>query len=225
MVMRDLAVDMVGDVSLRDAVGAGGSDPGHDRPEVTKEVTVISRQGTTSESELAGAIMREEGIGVLQESDQHEPMIDPEIRDEVGTEDLEEPKLVNRVVQSSGPEEGANVRNDDLSPLVRRKHCGAGVEMVGARGVTSLTGRVEDQVGGPTAQQIGCRSEASANGGVAQSFPKLFHNLLADGSTLGVFVDGIKGRETDVRTSFGDEDLILSQMSGGSMVFAMRDAP
>jgi len=78
MVMRDLAVDMVGHVSLRDTVGAGGSDPGHERSKVTKEITVIGGQGTAGESELSWTIMREEGVGVLQESDQHEPVVDPE---------------------------------------------------------------------------------------------------------------------------------------------------
>jgi hypothetical protein len=77
MVVRDLAVDVVGDVSLGYTMRAGGGDPGHDKSEVTKEVTIICRQGTTGESELASTIMGEEGIGVLQESDQHEPMIDP----------------------------------------------------------------------------------------------------------------------------------------------------
>ena len=77
MVVRDLAVDMVGDVSLGDTVRAGGSNPGHYGSEVTKEVTVISRQGTTGECKLAHTIMREEGVGVLQESDQHEPVVDP----------------------------------------------------------------------------------------------------------------------------------------------------
>lgn len=69
MVVRDLAVDVVGDVSFRDAVRTGGGDPGHDRSKVTKEVTVIGRQGTTGESELSLAIVREEGVRVLQESD------------------------------------------------------------------------------------------------------------------------------------------------------------
>jgi len=36
IVMGDLAVDMMGDVSLRNTMGAGGSDPGHDRTKVTK---------------------------------------------------------------------------------------------------------------------------------------------------------------------------------------------
>jgi len=58
-------MDVVGNVSLRDPVGAGGSDPGHDRSEVTKEVAIVSRQGTTRESELVSTIVREEGVGVL----------------------------------------------------------------------------------------------------------------------------------------------------------------
>ena len=58
MVVRDLAVDMVSDVSLGDTVCAGGSNPGHYGSEVTKEVAVISRQGTTGECKLAHTIMR-----------------------------------------------------------------------------------------------------------------------------------------------------------------------
>ena len=69
MVMRDLAVDMVCDMSLRNTMRRGGSDPGHDRSKVTKEVTIISRQGTAGESELSRTIMREERVGMLQESD------------------------------------------------------------------------------------------------------------------------------------------------------------
>jgi len=68
MVMRDLAMDMVGNVSLRNAVCASGSNPGHNGSEVAEKVTIISCQGTTGESELSRTVMREEGVGVLQES-------------------------------------------------------------------------------------------------------------------------------------------------------------
>jgi hypothetical protein len=70
-------VDVVGNVSLGDTMCACGSDPGHDRSEITKEITVIGRQGTTGEGELARTIMGEEGVGVLQEGDQYEPMVNP----------------------------------------------------------------------------------------------------------------------------------------------------
>lgn len=35
----------------------------------------------------------------------------------------------------------------------------------------------------------------------------------------------VKWRETEVRACLGDEYLILSQMTGGSVVFAMRNTP
>lgn len=75
--MGNLAVDMVGDVGFRDTVCTGGSDPGHDGSKVAEEIAIISGQGTTGESELAGTIMRNEGVSVLQESDQHKPVVDP----------------------------------------------------------------------------------------------------------------------------------------------------
>lgn len=53
----------------------------------------------------------------------------PEIRNEIGAEDLEESKPVDRVVQSSSPEEDANIRNDDLAPLVGGEHHSAGLEV------------------------------------------------------------------------------------------------
>lgn len=75
--MGNLAVDVMGDVCLRDTVCTGSSDPGHDGSKVAEEVTIVSGQGTTGESELVGTIMRNEGVGVLQESDQHKPVVDP----------------------------------------------------------------------------------------------------------------------------------------------------
>ena len=77
VVVRDLAVDVVEDVSLRDAVGGGGTDPAHDAAEVTEEVAVKSGQGSTGEGELGGTVVGQQGVGVLQESDQDEPVVDP----------------------------------------------------------------------------------------------------------------------------------------------------
>lgn len=67
--MGYLAVDVMGDVSLRDTMCASCSNPGHDGTEVTKEVTIIGRQGTAGEGKLGGTVMRQERVGVLQESD------------------------------------------------------------------------------------------------------------------------------------------------------------
>jgi hypothetical protein len=206
VVMGNLAMDVVGDVSLRDTVCAGGSDPGHDGSKVTEEVTIKSGQGTTGESELAGTIVRKEGVGMLQESDQYKPVVDPgktfvgvtesgdrcyipEVRNDIGAQDFKDSKGVDRVVQSSNPEQDANVRDDDLSPLAGGEHWSARAEVcdgklsvegmrnqisltVGARGVVRLTGRVEHQVGRPANGLMGtCQTVSIGSGG------KLTHQI------------------------------------------------
>ena len=61
--------------------------------------------------------------------------------------------------------------------------------------------------------QIAGRSEASADGGVAQSFPEFIHELLADGRTMRVFICRIQGRETEERAGLGNKNLVLGQVS------------
>ena len=69
--MRDLAVDVVSNVGLRDTMCAGPSDPGHNGSKAAKEITIVGSQGTSGEGKFGGAIVREEGIRVLQECDQY----------------------------------------------------------------------------------------------------------------------------------------------------------
>jgi len=70
-------------------------------------------------------------VGITQQES-----VVPEVRNDVGAEDLEESKLVDRVVQGDSPEDSTDIRDDDLPPLARREHHGAGVEIWG-RGVRS----------------------------------------------------------------------------------------
>lgn len=77
--MRDLAGDVVNDVGLRDSVGGTGADPAGKLAEeavATHEVAVKGREGTTGEGEGGGLVMRKSGVGVLEESDQDEPVVD-----------------------------------------------------------------------------------------------------------------------------------------------------
>lgn len=75
--MRDLAVDVMGDMGLRDAVGGEGSNPGHEGSKLAKEFAIHGGESTTGESELSGTVMREQRVGVLKERDQYEPVVDP----------------------------------------------------------------------------------------------------------------------------------------------------
>lgn len=55
----------------------------------------------------------------------------PEVRDEVGAEDLEEAPLVDGETDSSHPECNASNGNYDLTILVRAEDDGVGVEVCG----------------------------------------------------------------------------------------------
>lgn len=77
MIVGDFAADMVEDVGLGDTVGSMRSDPGHDTAEITKKLTVEGSKSTTGEGKLGSTVVRKEWVGVLQEGDQHEPVVNP----------------------------------------------------------------------------------------------------------------------------------------------------
>ena len=79
MVVRNLAVDVVEHMGLRDTVSCGGTDPTHDAAKTTEQVTVKSRQSTTGEGELGGTVVGKERVGVLKEGDENEPVVYPTI--------------------------------------------------------------------------------------------------------------------------------------------------
>lgn len=77
MVVRDLARNVMRNMSLGDAMGRTRANPAHDAAEIAKQVPVKSCKGTTLERELGRAVMRKERVGVLQEGDQDKPVVHP----------------------------------------------------------------------------------------------------------------------------------------------------
>lgn len=54
-----------------------GTNPGHDLATVTEEMTIESGKSSTLKVELRSTIMGEQGISVLKERDQDEPVVNP----------------------------------------------------------------------------------------------------------------------------------------------------
>jgi hypothetical protein len=146
IVVRNLAGDVVKDVSLRDTVGSVCTEPSHDWAKVTKKVAIQGGEGTTGEGKLGSTVMREERVGVLEEGDENEPMVDPKIGDKVGLEDGEESESVDSETNSGEPKEDTDVGDDNLPVVVRGEHHSGGVEVVSAFGVPLLTGGVPYEV-------------------------------------------------------------------------------
>lgn len=147
MVMRDFAVDMVENVSLRNAVSSMSTEPSEDVTTTSEEVTVQGCKGTPREGELSSAVVGKDRVGVLKESNQDEPVVHPsffkisspklktwslnvpKIRDKVSAENLEETKAVDRCSNCGSPNEDTNIGHDNLAIMVGREHDGGGIEI------------------------------------------------------------------------------------------------
>lgn len=79
VIVRNLAVNVVKDVGLGDAVGGGSTDPAHDATAVTEQLAIQSCQSTTGERELGCTVVRKDGVGVLEERDKDQPVVHPVI--------------------------------------------------------------------------------------------------------------------------------------------------
>lgn len=79
MVMRDLAGNVVHDVRLGDTMSCVSPDPSHDLATVAQKTAIERSQSATRECELSRTVVRENGIAMLQERDQYQPVVDPEI--------------------------------------------------------------------------------------------------------------------------------------------------
>jgi len=131
------------DVSLRDAVGEDAAEPPEEWTGTTEKRAVEGGKCTTLEVECGATVVREVGVGVLEEGDQHEPVVDAEVWDSVDAGHLQETTSHRPVNKSSDPEQNTNITEDDLAALVRSEHDRGRLEVVGPTGVVALTSSID----------------------------------------------------------------------------------
>ena len=119
------------DVSLRDAVGEGTTEPSEERTGATEKRAVEGGECATLEVECGAAVVREVGVSVLEEGDQHEPMVDPEVREAIDADHLQETASHRPVDKSADPEQNTNITEDDLAVLMRSENGRRRLEVVG----------------------------------------------------------------------------------------------
>ena len=149
--MRNLAVNVMEHVSLRNTVRCGSTNPAHEATEVAKKVAVQRSQCTTREGEFTGAIMGQERVGVLEERNQDEPVVNPnqrqqfsvlsrptttwegdipKIRRQVNAENIDKPERSDRGSYSEHPEYDTEIGEEDLAEMMRSEQVlGARVEV------------------------------------------------------------------------------------------------
>jgi hypothetical protein len=77
VVVRNLRADMVKNVGLGDAVRRRRADPGSNGSKVTEERAVECRERATRECVRLRAVVRQNGVRVLEERDEDQPVVDP----------------------------------------------------------------------------------------------------------------------------------------------------
>jgi hypothetical protein len=110
-------------------MGDRASDPPRKLAKSSEQRSVECRQGATRECESTLTIMWEERVGVLEESDKYQPVIHPKVGDEVSAEHFSKAASHRPGDDSGKPKENANIRDEHLRVLMRRKEWLCGVEI------------------------------------------------------------------------------------------------
>jgi len=208
---------VVRDVGFADTVKDVSSDRTH-------EGTVDGGEGASGEGPFVGGVVGKDGVGVLQEGDQDEPVVDPKVRDQVHVGDLSESALVAPEPANSKSSGNTNVRQDDL-PFVGRLEDDSGWgKVVGAGWVVELTRSVVNQVHGPTEELTNKQVDKDGKRCISDSLTKFLLTGFGYVKTSS-FTFFLHLWVTALRPSSGDENFIPGKMVGCGVVASVRDSP
>jgi hypothetical protein len=208
----------VEDVSLDDTVEKVSADKTH--------LTIDSGSGTADKVPLVVGVVGKSRIGVLEEGNSNEPVVNPKVGNEVPDGHVVEAKLLNEEVQSGTRQGDTNVAQDDelgVAVLVKRA---AGIEVVDTATetvvftlatallltlVVVVAGNVGHEVVGPADQLLENKHDQSEGGSLLSEVGKLVGHLAETSSLL--------------LASSGDKDHVTLHVSGSLVVLSVGDLP
>lgn len=218
VVEGDVADIVVQNVSLDDTVEDVAADE--------TKVTVDGGSSATGKVPDLGLVVRQSGVGVLQEGDGNQPVVHPQVRDAVPDQQVEPAELGADGVQEGASEEETQITQGNQLGVLGLVQRAGGVEVVdtaepavglalaaalGLLGVVVVAGDVGDQVHGPAEQLLEQKVGGSQDGGVLHELTDL--------------VDGGTDTGCELVTSLGDEDHVTGNVTGGLVVLAVGDLP
>jgi len=142
------------DVSLRDTVREAATEPSEEWAGATEKRAVEGTECTTLEVECGGTVVRDVWVSVLEVGDQHEPVVDADVRETVDAGHLQEATSHRPVNKSSDPEQNTNVTDDDFAILLGSENDRGRLEVVGPFGVVPLTSGIAYKIQRPPEDQL-----------------------------------------------------------------------
>lgn len=87
MIVGDLAGDVMQNVSLGNSMSSESNDGSHSWAKITEQSTVQGSKSTASEGVSGGAVMGKNGVGVVEEGNEDDPVVYPEVSGQISAED------------------------------------------------------------------------------------------------------------------------------------------
>jgi len=190
------------------------------------KLAVDGGSGSASEGPGVGVVVRERGVGVLEEGDGDEPVVDPEVGNKVPDKEVLEAEVLVDEVESSAGQDEAEIRQKDQLLILALVQRTGGHEVVdttektvtltltlalGLLVVVGVAGDVGNDVKRPAEELLQDHVGSGSDGG-------LLHQL-------GELVDGVTDSASVDLTRLGKEDHIALHVTGGLVVLAVRDLP
>lgn len=216
VVVGNFGAQVVGDMSLRETVS-----------KETVNISVHGRKSASLKIESSLAIMRQPWIGVLQESNQDDPVMNYKIGYDVILEDGQKVGFLSEIGQATDCDCNTQVRPEYLGSMTFIKHDSVGVEVVcPPRGIMFLARSIDQKVSGKAHRLMDDQLAQSPQRGILQ---QVIH-LLVEASrlrSLDILLAGVLGQwgQTELRASVRYEGLVALHVTGGRMMLGVGDSP
>lgn len=215
--MRDLRADVMGDMGFTDTVES-------DVTERTEEGSVDRAECSSGKSPCVRSVVREKRVGVLQESNRDEPVVDPEVGNEVHDGYFSETSVVGPDTEKTESDGESEVRSEDLVPVIRAENDGTRLEVVGVFRVMFLSRSVPAEVHLPADELLHEQPEENGDRCVSYGFFEFLLSLFRQAQTVD-FTIFFKRGETLLASGLGYKDFISSHVAGGGVMTTVRDSP
>lgn len=198
VIVWDCVKEMVHDVSVANVM------------ENVVEQAVVAIDGAESALDpvpLAAVVVRNGIVGVLEQGDEHQPEVHPEVGKAVAEDDGGNGGIVRPDAEQTEHDNQSGVAEQDERALLLGEDGGVGVEVVGARLAVVTTSDVEEQVGGPAEGESDDHGTDATKGGAQEE---------AIGEEIEI---------TKIAGLEWVEDLIALRVIGVRVVLTVADSP
>lgn len=218
VVEGDAADVVVEDMSLDDAVEKVAADEAH--------LTINGSSSTTDEVPLVVGVVGKGRVGVLEESDGNEPVVNPEVGNKVPDGHVVETELLDEEVQSSAHQTDTDIAQDDELSIIVLVQRAAGIKVVDTTAeavmlalaatltlalVVVVASNVSEEVVGPANELLEDEHEESESGCLLSEMSELVGHLSETSSLL--------------LAGSGNEDHVTLHVASGLVVLSVGDLP